>query len=543
MADLTATLFNVQQELIEFKLQAQEYEEELENEIKYKDAQISLALTENDELKEINKDLNKRLKQASVEIDTMMKENEKLKKTIKDLLDEKRRLEDLNDYWENSARILEHSRLAIEEKLVEASENAILYKEELEVVALKKQEEIQRLKDEFNDIKTDIEIKKGGKLKIQMTGKILIDSPSNSKLKKPSNPLPNLKGCIKFYLDIRTSPVPDLTQLSSSTLTLTINKKDCKTFEFSEIFEKTQPSFPTIFKNLKSNRSICIIHHSSSPSSSTLFTILKQLLFDFQLFLSPETQVQIYQQNILASESKSLKLNQNLQSFNSVPVSNLNKENIDLIIETYIENLNQKKKSSHLVTTVQVKDLNICIQFAEIGSFGPGDDIKESLFLNKALSTLEATLAAIKGNQKYVPVRNSSLTTSLSMTLTQSSQIYFILQTSCEQSVQDLNSFLSITSRINFFNPLGYKNMKNVELARVVNVVNNDFREKQQLLITVDRLEKDLKVYKEFYSKNNENKAKLVSTPMSNCKSCKTSPRHSNARIPSSRLLFSPFNF
>ena len=294
MADLTATLFNVQQELIEFKLQAQEYEEELENEIKYKDAQICLALTENDELKEINKDLSKRLKQASAEVDSMMKENEKLKKSIKDLLDEKRRLEDLNDYWENSARILEHSRLAIEEKLIEASENAILYKEELEVVALKKQEEIQRLKDEFNDIKTDIEIKKGGKLKIQMTGKILIDSPSNSKLKRPS-PLPNLKGSIKFYLDVRTSPVPEAVQITSNSLTLTLAKKDCKTFDFSEIFEKTQPKFPEVFKDLRSNRSICIIHHSSSPSSSSLFTVLEQLLLDFQLLLSPETQVQVFE--------------------------------------------------------------------------------------------------------------------------------------------------------------------------------------------------------------------------------------------------------
>lgn len=69
---------------------------------------------------------------------------------------QKRELEQMNDHWENSARILEYSKNDLEEKLYQAEESVIMYKEELDETNLLKQEEIQRLKDECRELKEEI---------------------------------------------------------------------------------------------------------------------------------------------------------------------------------------------------------------------------------------------------------------------------------------------------------------------------------------------------------------------------------------------------
>jgi hypothetical protein len=537
MSDLTASLLNAKQELLEFKLQSQEYEEELENELKYKEAQLSLTLIENNDLKSKIEDLKNRIQKSNQETDSLLKENDKNKSQIKQILQDRRRLEDLNDYWENSARILEHSRQALEEKLVEAAENAILYKEELEVVALKKEEEIQRLKDEFNEMRTDLEVKKGGKLGIQMTGKILIDSPVSKRLKHIPRHL-CFDGFIKFFLDFQDIPNSENFQVSGKKALININKKDQKTFEFSDVWENNRKGFECLSGNFSDKRSGCFISYSNQ-FSTILMKMLKFLLKKFNKSLPPETEIRIFQQILTGNESKSFKLNSSLYHLDSLPLSTFTKENIKAILSQYLENMRKKSLSSHSITTVHLKSLNICIQFAELGV--ATTDMKESLQVNKALSTLEACLSAIKSNQKYIPIRNSALTSSLSMTLTQSSQIHFIFKVTSDQSLQEMNSFLSVMSRINFLHCSVHKTIKTAEVERTLTLLNNEHREKQQLMIFIDKLQKELKFYKEFYMKNCENR-KLTNTPISNCKSCKTSPRHSNIRIPSSRFLFSPHN-
>lgn len=69
---------------------------------------------------------------------------------------QKRELEQLNDHWENSARILEYSKNDLEEKLYQAEESVIMYKEELDEISQLKQIEIQRLKDESRELKEEI---------------------------------------------------------------------------------------------------------------------------------------------------------------------------------------------------------------------------------------------------------------------------------------------------------------------------------------------------------------------------------------------------
>jgi hypothetical protein len=48
---------------------------------------------------------------------------------------------------------LEYTKQELESKLLEAEENIILYKEELEELSEQKEIEIQRLRDEMNEIK------------------------------------------------------------------------------------------------------------------------------------------------------------------------------------------------------------------------------------------------------------------------------------------------------------------------------------------------------------------------------------------------------
>ena len=72
--------------------------------------------------------------------------------------DEKRELEMLNDEWERSARILEFSKQDLEERLYQAEENAIMYKEELDEIQTLREEEVQRLKDECKELKQELSL-------------------------------------------------------------------------------------------------------------------------------------------------------------------------------------------------------------------------------------------------------------------------------------------------------------------------------------------------------------------------------------------------
>ena len=51
---------------------------------------------------------------------------------------------------------MEYSKQSLEEKLYLAEENAILYKEELGEISNKKEEELQRLRDEIKDLKQEL---------------------------------------------------------------------------------------------------------------------------------------------------------------------------------------------------------------------------------------------------------------------------------------------------------------------------------------------------------------------------------------------------
>jgi hypothetical protein len=105
----------------------------------------------------------KRYRDNEAEIVRLQSEMERLKKAISHYEDQKRELEQLNDHWENSARILEFSKNDLEERLYQAEENAIMYKEELDEINHQKEIEVQRLKDECRELREELSLLKSQK--------------------------------------------------------------------------------------------------------------------------------------------------------------------------------------------------------------------------------------------------------------------------------------------------------------------------------------------------------------------------------------------
>lgn len=83
-------------------------------------------------------------------------ELEKLAEKLKKAEKEKRDIEQMNDYLENSVRALEFTKQDLEEKLYQAEENFIIHQEELNESKTQSQIEIQRLKDECKELNQEI---------------------------------------------------------------------------------------------------------------------------------------------------------------------------------------------------------------------------------------------------------------------------------------------------------------------------------------------------------------------------------------------------
>ncbi|CAG9335513.1 unnamed protein product [Blepharisma stoltei] len=147
----------IRQEYQEFQEQAKEYEEALEAEITEKQEKLENALRKIGELKESLSHIKQKYDKDEKELAWYQGELEKLKSTLKKCEEQKRALEQLNDQWENTVRALEFSKQDLEEKLYQAEENSILYQEELSEYKIQTEIEIQRLKDQCNELSQEIE--------------------------------------------------------------------------------------------------------------------------------------------------------------------------------------------------------------------------------------------------------------------------------------------------------------------------------------------------------------------------------------------------
>ena len=130
----------------------------LESENKEKDLKIEQQKSYITDLQEDHQALKKKYALCENDIIRLQTDLETCKKKLKQFEDQKRDLEELNDQWERSARILEYSKQELEERLNQAEETAILYKEEIEELSVTNDIEIQRLKDQYNDLRQELSV-------------------------------------------------------------------------------------------------------------------------------------------------------------------------------------------------------------------------------------------------------------------------------------------------------------------------------------------------------------------------------------------------
>ena len=185
---------------------------------------------------------------------------------------------------------------------------------------------------------------------------------------------------------------------------------------------------------------------------------------------------------------------------------------------------NEHSSRSHAIYSLCLKteENTSKIQFVDlagserVGKSGvSGESLKEALLINKSLSALQDVISALENKQKHVPYRNSVLTRLLQPTLGGSKSMVNMI-VSCSPSVESLNETsctLALASRVKTVD-LGFflrKNMKNKEVERTLILLEKERAEKQSLLRTLDKVQRDLESY-QIAVKDRDNKISILNS-------------------------------
>lgn len=223
--------------------------------------------------------------------------------------DQKRELEQLNDEWENSNRILEHSKQDLEERLYQAQENAILYKEELDQVCNLRETEVQRLKEECKELKHELQLLKAQNPESQQVQELqaqLEKAHRNKTQLKASVCMPSEKSWASegscCDLEVVVKVRPSLPNESKSALKVQGNTLHLdKPYEYKkvvssdsrsqELFWELKPSLDTLASGSKV--SVLAFGSKRSGKTYTLLNVifqsvsyLESFTFEFQVHLS-----------------------------------------------------------------------------------------------------------------------------------------------------------------------------------------------------------------------------------------------------------------
>ena len=221
---------------------------------------------------------------------------------------------------------------------------------------------------------------------------------------------------------------------------------------------------------------------------------------------------------------------------------------------------------SHLLITLFFPYSRSCIQLIDLaGCSNSLSNIKlqESLLLNKSLSAVQNLLSAISNKQRHIPFRNSLLTSLLKPSISSNFKINLLLHFNPnERFLKETISTLSISSRVAIYEPLIFKSLKNAEIERTYKLLEKERKEKQQLLIMLDKIQRDIDAY-QFATKNPKKRHTLKETtnniilntsfskiprkkcinrvntqnlPIKSYQSCLSSPKNNSSRIPALKL-------
>ncbi|OMJ74101.1 hypothetical protein SteCoe_27048 [Stentor coeruleus] len=571
-------LDDVLQEYNEFKAQSKEYEEFLEADIQEKDNKIEDLLNTIEKLKDDNSELRKKYEKDEMEISKLLNEVDIIKKKLKWYEEQKRDLEVLNDQWERSARVLEYSKQELEERLTQAEEIAIIYKEEIEELSINKEIEMQRLKDQCNELKQELSIVTVEKADLNRTfnkNKVEIvtlnegisippkpksrnHSKSSSKIpsrghsRKNSNESNDCSQSVKVVVRVRP-PLKaenwDKNALNISQNTICVKESknkntDSKTFEFENIVFPDQNE-DALFAQIKESvshvaygKNACVMAYGQTGSGKTytMNSIIHKAVDKLRIIENAEVTIQcleVYNEQVknLILTDQNIKNPKDPMEGSEIKLKvDWAEQALEIINEaisrrtTKFTDCNERSSRSHAIYTLNfyTNDYHSKIQFVDLAgservgkSNVSGETLKEALLINKSLSALQDVISALENKQKHVPYRNSMLTKLLQPTLG-GSQSAVNMIFNCSPSNESLNETvctLALASRVKAVD-LGFfirKNLKTKEVERTLSLLEKERLEKNNILRTLDKLQRDLESY-QFAVKDRDNKIAMLNS-------------------------------
>lgn len=564
----TQELEILQLEFSEYQAQSKEYEEALEKELESKETKLAEYLEKYREAQESLEVLKRKYEKNESEIVRLQLEIETLRKKIKGYEDQKRELEHLNDQWEKSARVLEYSKQNLEEKLYQAEENAILYKEELEELSNNRLVEVQRLKDEYQELKQElitievsppqIEKKKVRSptptLRHTLENAITIPvsasrpqskNPSRSGSRKHSFEEAPSKQSVKVVIVFRpplANEVWDenLLKIDVNSVNVKEKGKEIKSFDFEkvlpphssqlQIYEEIQEGIEKLVKG--TNACVMAYGQTGSGKTYTMNYLISESLLRLSKIITPEYEVslqciEVYNEQLknLLSEDPLSKNWKDVLAKSEIKLGSDWKEIAwDLVQKaisrrtTKFTECNDRSSRSHAIIWLTICGPSGCgkVQFVDLAgserigkSQVVGETLKEALLINKSLSALQDVVSALENRQKHIPYRNSMLTQIMQPTLGGSeSTVTMVMNCSpFTESINETLCTLALGSRVKAVD-LGFfirKNLVTKEVERTLGLLEKERSEKNSLLRTLDKMQRDLESY-QFAIKDKDNK-------------------------------------
>ena len=555
MEELNEEYIALQNEYNEYQIYAKETEENLENEISEKEEKLVSVLKKHQDAQITLEGLKKKLEGNEVEIARLQKEIDDLNKKIKKYDDQKQELEQLNDQWEKSAKILEYSKQVLEEKLYQAEENAIIFKEELEELSQNRLVEVQRLREEYQELKQElitIEVSpppvairrfRSPTPTLKHTIENIITIPVSSSRPQSKNPSRNIsrKGSfdetnIKQNVKVLVVFRPPLVNESWDQQVLILNKnsvnikeknKELKTFEFEKILspnslqEEIYEEVKEGIEKLVSGGNACIMAYGQTGSGKT-FTmnyLISQAILKLEDILTSDHEmslqcIEVYNEqlkNLLSDDPLSKNWKEVLTKSEIKLGSDWKSTSWELVQKaisrrtTKFTEMNERSSRSHAIIwfTINGPSGYGKVQFVDLAgserigkSQVIGETLKEALLINKSLSALQDVVTALDNRQKHIPYRNSMLTQILQPTLGGSESIVTMIM-NCSpvtESLPETLCTLALGSRVKAVD-LGFfirKNLVTKEVERTLSLLEKERSEKNSLLRTLDKLQREL---------------------------------------------------
>ena len=462
-----------------------------------------------------------------------------------------------------------------------AEETAILYKEEIEEISLNKEIEVQRIKDQYNELKQELQILSVEKREESLSPKkhkaeivtinegISIPSKPQSRpvSRTPSKPTScnpsrghsrrnstdSNDGSQSVKVVIRVRPPlkeeiwdKNLFQITPFSIQLRELKgkiaTEPKIFEFEKIVTPDQNE-DSMFNEIKEcvdtvieGKNACIMAYGQTGSGKT-YTMNSIVNKSIEL-LKSMNKVEVFVQciEVYNEQIKNLcpneLINKNTKENSDIPEIKLEENwseqalsvirNAILKRTTKFTECNDRSSRSHAIFTLTfvTPSFTSKIQFVDLAgservgkSNVTGETLKEALSINKSLSALQDVISALESKSKHVPYRNSTLTKILQPTLggIQSLVAMIVNCSPSQESLKETICTLALASRVKAVD-LGFfirKNLNNKEVERTLCLLEKERSEKNSLLRTLDKVQRDLENY-QFALKDKDNKISML---------------------------------